>query len=73
MRITSLFLPLLSIPLTLAASTTDHWSALAAKSKDGVIKLDSASYDDLLSSDRDYSVTVVLTALPANVKCQPCQ
>lgn len=73
MRFTTLLLPLLSLPLLAIASSAEHWATLASKSKDGVIKLDSQSYDDLLSADRDYSVSVVLTALPAQFKCQPCQ
>ncbi|KAK1925155.1 hypothetical protein DB88DRAFT_488109 [Papiliotrema laurentii] len=72
MRFTTLLLPLLSLPLLAIASSAEHWATLASKSKDGVIKLDSQSYDDLLSADRDYSVSVVLTALPAQFKCQPC-
>jgi len=71
MRITSL-LGVLALPLALA-SNIDHWATLARQSKDGVIKLDSQSYDDLLAADREYSVSVVLTALPSQYKCQPCQ
>ncbi|KAL7424300.1 oligosaccharyl transferase subunit ost3/OST6 [Cryptotrichosporon argae] len=63
---------LLAAPLALAADAA-KWSALAAKSKGGVLKLDSASYDELLAADREYSVAIVLTALPAQFKCQPCQ
>jgi oligosaccharyltransferase complex subunit gamma len=69
----SLLLPLASFLSAVSATDAAHWSALAAKAKDGVIKLDSASYEELLSSDREYSATVVLTALPAQFKCQPCQ
>lgn len=58
---------------TALAAPASYWSSLAAKSKDGVIKLDSASYDELLSSDRDYAATIVLTALGPQFKCQPCQ
>ena len=50
-----------------------HWSALASRSKDGIIKLDATSYDELVAGDREYSVTVVLTALGPQFKCQPCQ
>jgi oligosaccharyltransferase complex subunit gamma len=71
MRISSVF-GLLALPLALA-SNIEHWSTLARQSKDGVIKLDSQSYDDLISPDREYSVSVVLTALPSQFKCQPCQ
>lgn len=64
--------PFILLPLTIA-SDISHWSTLASRSKTGVIKLDTESYEQLLSSDRDYSVSVVLTALPAQFKCQPCQ
>lgn len=65
-------LALLAAPLALA-SDISHWATLASRSKTGVIKLDAESYEDILASDRDYSVSVVLTALPAQFKCQPCQ
>lgn len=73
MRFTSLLaaVPFLS-SLTLAADPA-HWSKLAAKSRDGVVKLDSKTYEDILALDREYSVTVLLTAIPAQYKCQPCQ
>lgn len=61
-------LPLL--PVSLAVD----WAKRAASSPDGVIQLASpAEYDDLMSTDRDYGVTIVLSALPANLQCQPCQ
>ncbi|KAK8869525.1 hypothetical protein IAR55_000091 [Kwoniella newhampshirensis] len=62
---------LVALPLTLASNAA-HWSAIASKSKDGIIKLNSESYEDLLALDRDYSVSVLLTALPPQFKCQPC-
>lgn len=73
MRFTSLLaaVPFLS-SLALAADPA-HWSKLASKSRDGVIKLDSKTYEDILALDREYSVTVLLTAIPAQYKCQPCQ
>ncbi|OCF40625.1 oligosaccharyltransferase complex subunit gamma [Kwoniella heveanensis CBS 569] len=76
MRLTSLISSLsiafsLALPAALAADA-EHWAALASKAKDGVIKLDSDSYADILADDREYSVSVVLTALPAQFKCQPC-
>ncbi|KAK4684548.1 oligosaccharyltransferase complex subunit gamma, partial [Tremellales sp. Uapishka_1] len=72
----SLLLPLtvlLSSLTLISASDVAFWSSLAAQSKTGVIKLDSQLYEELLASDREYSVSVVLTALPAQYKCQPCQ
>ena len=56
-----------------AASDREYWAQQATKSKNGIIKLDSRSYDEILAEDRDYSVVVVLTALPARFKCTPCQ
>lgn len=67
---TALLSPLLSLAISPEA---EHWAALASKSKDGIIKLDSQSYDEILSKDRDYSVLITLTALPAQFKCAPCQ
>jgi oligosaccharyltransferase complex subunit gamma len=59
------------------ASVQDDFLVQANAAPDGVIKLDSAGYDKLVSSSpsspRNYSVTVVLTALPSQYKCQPCQ
>jgi len=59
------------------ASVQDDFLVQANAAPDGIIKLDSAGYDKLVSSSpsspRNYSVTVVLTALPSQYKCQPCQ
>ena len=61
------------LPLALARSAAE-WATQASKAKDGIIKLDSQSYEELIAgSDREYSVTVMLTAMPAQFKCQPCQ
>ncbi|WWC60794.1 uncharacterized protein I303_103370 [Kwoniella dejecticola CBS 10117] len=72
MRISTFLLPLFSLLPIAFAADQGHWADLASNSKDGIIKLDSASYEELLASDREYSVSVVLTALPAQFKCQPC-
>lgn len=59
------------------ASTQDDFQAEANAAPNGIITLDSASYERLVSSSpkepRNYSVAVVLTALPPQFKCQPCQ
>ncbi|BGP70884.1 oligosaccharyltransferase complex subunit gamma [Rhodotorula toruloides] len=62
------------LPGLVAAATPqlDKFRALA-KRNGGLLSLDAASYDELTSSPRDYSVSVVLTALGAQYKCQPCQ
>ena len=68
------------IPLLAAsvrATTQDDFLAEANDAPNGIITLDSASYERLISSShsspRNYSVSVVLTALPSQFKCQPCQ
>ncbi|GAA5881403.1 hypothetical protein JCM1840_007556 [Sporobolomyces johnsonii] len=59
--------------LSLAATPQlDKYRALAKKSG-GLLSLDAAQYDELTSTPRDYSVSIVLTALGAQYKCQPCQ
>lgn len=55
------------------ATNPEKWSKLAESSSDGIIKLDSNSYDELLAPPRNYSVSVLLTALPASFNCAPCQ
>ena len=69
--LSSFLLALAAVPLALADRS--KWTGLASKSKNGIIKLDSAMYDELLASDRDYSALVLLTALAPQFKCQPCQ
>lgn len=65
-------LPLLSTFLSLPLALAADWASQASSARDGVVQLTSASYADLTSPDREYGVTVVLTAMPAQFKCQPC-
>ncbi|GAA5987706.1 hypothetical protein JCM10908_007177 [Rhodotorula pacifica] len=59
--------------LALAASAKyDKYRSIAQRNS-GLVSLDAAGYDELTSSPRDYSVTVVLTALGDAVKCGPCK
>lgn len=51
---------------------TSPWSQMAARNG-GIVKLNSASYDRITSTPRNYSVAITLTALPAQYKCQPCR
>lgn len=55
---------------------TSKFLSLAAK-HGGVVPLDSKLYDELVgstaSSPRNYTASVILTALPANYGCQPCR
>lgn len=71
MRVIPYLLSLAAIPLVLA--DRQRWADLAAKSKNGIIKLDSELYDEFLADDREYSALVLLTALAPQFKCQPCQ
>lgn len=67
-----LLFPLFSLLSLVRAADASHWASLADKAPAGIIPLNSASYDELLASDREYSATVLLTAMPAQFKCQPC-
>jgi len=49
------------------------FSALAASSPGGVIKLDSQSFDAITAAHRDWSVVVQLTAMGTEFKCAPCK
>lgn len=73
MRFLPTFLSLALAILPVALADKSKWVDLASKSKNGIIKLDSAMYDELLASDREYSTLVLLTALAPQFKCQPCQ
>ncbi|KAK4701425.1 oligosaccharyltransferase complex subunit gamma, partial [Phenoliferia sp. Uapishka_3] len=68
----SLSLPLLSLAAPSAASRLAKFSSLASKSPDGLIHLDSQLYDELTQAPREYSVSVLLTAMAPQFKCQPC-
>jgi len=50
-----------------------RFSALAASSPDGVIKLDSKTFDAITTGYREWSVVVQLTALGSEFKCAPCK
>ncbi|GMK56493.1 hypothetical protein CspeluHIS016_0303330 [Cutaneotrichosporon spelunceum] len=66
MRVT--LLSLLALPLAIA---TD-WAASAASSRDGVIQLNTETFNELTAPDREWGATIVLTAMPAGYKCAPC-
>lgn len=55
-----------------ANSRVDKFTALARKNG-GVVQLNSALYDELTEAPRDFSVSVLLTAMGAQYKCAPCQ
>lgn len=59
--------------LALAGSVKyDKYRSIAQRNG-GLVSLDSAGYDDLIASPRDYSVSIVLTALGDQINCGPCR
>lgn len=69
---------LLAPLLVLAKSSDNSSQRLAkyralAKKNGGVINLDTASYDDLTDGPRDFSITILLTALGDQFNCAPCR
>ncbi|BGP40630.1 oligosaccharyl transferase subunit ost3/OST6 [Rhodotorula kratochvilovae] len=71
MQLVPLVLALLPA-LAAASPTLDKYRALARKTG-GLLSLNTQQFDELTAPQRDYSLTVVLTALGAQYKCQPCQ
>ncbi|KAA1099932.1 oligosaccharyl transferase subunit ost3/OST6 [Puccinia graminis f. sp. tritici] len=58
-----------------SATNNDPLSKLIALTKagKGVAPLNDKLYDEIISGPRNFSVTVVLTALGSQFQCQPCQ
>ncbi|KAF8201821.1 oligosaccharyl transferase subunit OST3/OST6 family [Pholiota molesta] len=63
---------LLSLPLSLAA-TPQEQLALLASAGNGVIKLNTETYDLLTSPKRTWSASIQLTALDTRRRCGPCK
>ena len=65
------------LPLTSVAATKDlgnRFEEYHAKSLSSApLKLDDASYDELTTAPRDFSIAVLLTALEARFGCQLCR
>ncbi|KAH7103917.1 oligosaccharyl transferase subunit OST3/OST6 family [Auriculariales sp. MPI-PUGE-AT-0066] len=62
-----------TLPLAAFAQTAqEKFQALAAQNG-GVVALDSKLFREITSKDREWSVTVQLTALGAAFKCAPCK
>ncbi|GJN91011.1 hypothetical protein Rhopal_004025-T1 [Rhodotorula paludigena] len=72
MQLTALALAVLPALVAAASPTLEKYRALSKKSG-GLLSLSAAQYDELTSTPRDYSVSIVLTALGSQYKCQPCQ
>ncbi|KAG6909699.1 hypothetical protein DXG01_015900 [Tephrocybe rancida] len=68
------FLALLSLPFCLAAVADPQKQLLElANAGNGLIKLDSNTFDLLTSPKRTWSVSVQLTAMDSRRKCTPCK
>ncbi|KAG8689008.1 oligosaccharyl transferase subunit ost3/OST6 [Ceratobasidium sp. 395] len=67
------FLTLLALPLACLANPTQQKLVSLAAKGGGIIKLDSALYDTLTASDREWSAVVQLTAMGEQFKCAPCK
>ncbi|TDL27489.1 oligosaccharyl transferase subunit OST3/OST6 family [Rickenella mellea] len=67
------FLTLLLLPLVHSAPSPHEQLISLAAANNGVIKLDSRSWDLLTTSKRNWSATVQYTALDKNMKCTPCR
>ena len=68
------FLALFALPLCLAATKNPREDLVKlAKAGNGIIKLDERTYDLLTASDREWSATVVFTAMDVRRKCGPCK
>jgi oligosaccharyltransferase complex subunit gamma len=76
MRVLNL-VALLALPLlSLAAkkpSTSTFDTYFAKQSSSSPIEVDEKGYNELTTASRDYSVAVLLTALPAKYACQICR
>jgi len=59
-----------SVDASISSDKIAKFSSLAAK-RNGLIQLDSKLYDEITSAPRNYSVSIVLTALQPQYKCNP--
>ncbi|KAG8966877.1 oligosaccharyl transferase subunit ost3/OST6 [Tulasnella sp. 419] len=53
-------------------TTRTQFAQLAASAPNGIIKLNNQLFDAITSAERDWSVSVTLTAMAPNFKCKPC-
>lgn len=68
-------LALFALPLCLALSKEQSHAELVklASAGNGVIKLDERTFDMLTTPSRDWSATIVFSALDPRRKCGPCK
>ncbi|KAH9449546.1 hypothetical protein KEM48_006682 [Puccinia striiformis f. sp. tritici PST-130] len=69
-----LLLSLLLLPLLATANDTSIAKLVAlTKAGNGLAPLNDKLYDEIFSAPRNFSLTLVLTALGSQFQCQPCQ
>lgn len=68
-------LALFALPLCLALSKEQSHAELVklAAAGSGIIKADDRTFDMLTAPNRDWSATIVFTALDPRRKCGPCK
>jgi hypothetical protein len=70
---TALFFLFSVVCSVLSASTPDKFAKYQSLSRSGPVDLDSASYEDLTSTPRDYYAVVILTATDSRFGCLLCR
>lgn len=74
--ISSMFISLFLLINQIFAQSLDQnfvfLNELSLKSKSGILRLNTESYNILMSTPRNYSAFVVLTALASQHQCNPC-
>lgn len=74
MKIWTALLPVLSVVSgVLSASNPDKFATYQSLSRSGPVDLDTASYEDLTSTPRDYYAVVILTATDPRFGCALCR
>lgn len=56
-----------------ASPGEDSFAKFDLLKTNGLVKLTSQLYDQITAAPRDYSVSIVLTAMSPQFKCQACQ
>jgi oligosaccharyltransferase complex subunit gamma len=63
----------LLVPAVLASSAAHETLQRLAASSNGVVRLTGPLYDELVAAPRNYSASVLLTAMGSKFGCQPCR
>jgi oligosaccharyltransferase complex subunit gamma len=73
MRLLPALVSLALWPLVLASSSAQSNVAKLAANNKGLVRLNGPLYDELIAAPRNYSATVLLTALGSQFGCRPCK